>query len=179
MEQYRKIQDLRTPSLYIKRSGFWCPDHILTDGQFEFGKLIRPKMFNCDRLIETADGTFKLHKKSFWSKEIEIYKNEEKIGSLTRNTWDNKQTLQLHTGFTATFTRTPGSGIFSRKVSWLNSELGEFITLQSCFGFRKPFTVEIVNTQLNKAQVPIVLMAIIGVNILLLRQQWAAAAASV
>ncbi len=178
MDQYRKMQDLRTPSLFIKRQGFWCPEHVLTDGQFEFGKLISPKKFSCERIIQTSDSSFKLLRKGFWGREIEIFKNAEKIGSLTRNTWDNKQTLQLYTGFTATFTRTPGSGIFSRNKSWLSNELGEILTIKSCFGFKKPFTVEIVNTQLNKMQVPLLLMIFVGVNTILKQQEQAAAATS-
>lgn len=178
MDQYRKIQDLRTPSLFVKRSGFWCPNHILTDGQFEFGKLIRPKLFSCERIVETADGNFKLKRKGFWGREVEILKHDEKIGSLTRNTWDNKQTLQLHTGFNATFMRTPGSGIFGRKKSWLNNELGEILSIKSCFGFSKPFTVDILNTQAAKTQIPLLLIIFIGINTILKQQEQAAAATS-
>ena len=175
---YRKIQDLRTTELFVKRSGFWCPDHILIDGQFEYGRLMRPKLFRCERIIETADGDFKLQRKGFWGREIEIFKNEEKVGSLARNTWDNKQTLQLHTGFNATFARTAGSGIFSRKKSWSSNEHGELLTIKSVFSFSKPFIINIINTNTNKNQVPFLLMALLGVNTILRQQEQAAAATS-
>jgi len=172
MSSYSNFNQLRTTELTALRSGFWQPDYILTDGQFEYGKLTRPSFGYKEGEIETAAGTFMLKKASFWGFSLNILLNDEIIGTLKRNIWDNRTDLNLNSGLSAWFVRTPGEGIFTRKTSWMSAE-GELVTIKSTFKYSKPFAVTLANP--DKQTENLLLLALIGIHLRLMKNARAAA----
>ncbi|MFD0749112.1 hypothetical protein ACFQZS_03095 [Mucilaginibacter calamicampi] len=172
MSDYRNINQLRTAELTVIRSGFWQPDHILTDGQFEYGKLSRPSFGYKEGGIETATGVYTLKKVTFFGFNLQLLLNGEVIGKLKRNIWDNRTELELNSGLSAWFVRTPGAGIFTRKTSWMSAE-GELMTITSRFEYSKPFAVTMINPDKEKEN--LLLLALIGIHLRLMKNARAAA----
>jgi len=172
MSIYRNINELRTTELTAIRSGFWNPDHILTDGQFEYGKLTRAAFGYKEGGIQTAAGIYDLKKVTFFGRELHLLLNDEIIGKIKRNIWDNKTELELSSGLSAWFVRTPGDGIFSRKTSWMTAD-GELMTIAGRFEYSKPFVVTIANSIKDKEN--LALLALIGIHLRLMKRARAAA----
>ncbi|MFD2147095.1 hypothetical protein [Mucilaginibacter antarcticus] len=86
--------------------------------------------------------------------------------------WDSKNYISLTSGLNAELLRE--GGIFSRKMVWSNKQLGNFMTLKSCAGFSKTFTITFDQNLINKP-IPLALLSLVGANIILLKQAQAAA----
>jgi hypothetical protein len=176
MNNFQKLDPLRTLELNITRKGWFKTHYILTDGQFEYGRLgCVGGIFNREKRIETADGNWIIKPIGLLAKETQIIDTlkGEIIGTITRNGWDTKVTVSLNSGFNAVLARE--GGIFSRKMSWGNDQLGGLIQLSTSYKFSKPFTVTFDQGVINKP-VPFTLLTLIGANIILTRQAQAAAA---
>jgi hypothetical protein len=177
MNTYQKLDPSRALALKILRKGWFCPRYILTDDQFEYGKLgsAGGSIFNRSRKIETAEGAFILKPLGWLAKETQIVNDRtgENVGTILRNSWDSKNNVTLNSGLTAVLARE--GGIFSNKMSWANDTLGSFIQLKGCFSFSKAFTVTI-DQHINDKPIPLALLSLVAANIILIRQAQAAAA---
>jgi hypothetical protein len=175
MSIYKNIDQLRSNELTVVRTGFWMPDYILSDGQFEYGRLSRVSFSASQRVIETANTTFRLQRAGLFSRDTLIFNNDKVIGKTTRNIWSYTNDIILNDGFKASFLRTPGEGLFSRKMSWMDNDR-ELIRISGRFSFSKPMIVSVIDPTLLKQSDTLVLLAFIAVNLRLLRQVRAAAA---
>lgn len=173
MNYYRPADQLRTTELVLLRKGFWNPEYVLTDGQFEYGKLSRVSFSSCEKIIETANATYTLRKAGTFSKETLILKNGGVIGKTTRNAWKCITKIELIDGFTASFIRTPGMGIFSTKMSWTANDT-ELMMIACRSNYSKPMMVSIMEQNITK-QADRLLLAFIGIHIRLVKQAQAAA----
>ncbi|MGY3212876.1 hypothetical protein [Mucilaginibacter sp. HD30] len=175
MSIYRQIDQLRSNELTVLRSGFWMPDYLLSDGQFNYGRLSRDSLSVSQRTIEIADNTFTLRRAGIFSRETLILKNGEVIGKTTRNIWRYTNNIELNNGFKTSFVRTPGAGLFTSKMSWMAGDK-ELINISGRFSFSRPMVVSITDPTIIKQADNLLLMAFIGINLRLLRQARAAAA---
>ena len=175
MNFYRPIDQLRSSELTVARSGFWNPEYLLTDGQFEYGRLSRDSFSVSQRTIEIADNTFTLRRAGIFSRETLILKNGEVIGKTIRNIWSYTNNIELKNGFKASFVRSPGAGLFTSKMSWMAGD-NEMINISGRFSFSNPMVVSITDPTIIKQADNLLLMAFIGINLRLLRQARAAAA---
>jgi hypothetical protein len=176
MNNFQKLDPLRTLEFNVIRKGWFKTRYILTDGQFEYGRLgCVGSIFNREKRIETAHGNWIIKPIGFLAKETHIIDtlSGDVIGKITRNGWDTKVTVSLNSGFNAVLARE--GGIFSRKMNWGNDELGNLIQLSTCYKFSRPFRVTFDQGVVNKP-VPFALLTLIGANIILTRQAQAAAA---
>ena len=175
MDVYRPIDQLRTNDLNVVRTGFWMPDYLLTDGQFDYGRLSRDSFSASKITIEIADSTFTLRRAGIFSRETLILKNGELIGKTIRNIWSYTNNLELNDGFKASFLRTRAAGLFTTKMSWIYDD-AELIRISGKFSISKPMVVSIIDPAVFKQPDHLLLMAFIGIHLRLLRQARAAAA---
>ena len=174
MDLYRPVNNLRSTELTLVRTGFWNPEYLLTDGQFEYGKLSRVSFSSSEKVIEIANNTYTMRKAGTFSKEMLILRNGEVIGKTTRNAWKCITTIELNDGFTASFVKTPGRGIFSTKMSWIANGV-ELMMIHCKSSYSKPMTISVIDQNLIKQGDRLLLLAFIGAHIRLVRQAQAAA----
>lgn len=115
-----------------------------------------------------------MRKAGTFSKEMLIMRNGEVVGKTTRNAWKCLTTIELNDGFTASFVKTPGRGIFSTKMSWTSND-AELMMIACRSKYSKPMTVSIIDQNIAKQGDRLLLLAFIGVHIRLVRQAQAAA----
>lgn len=175
MNYYRKFDQLRTTELQIIRQGFWKPSYVLTDGQFEYGKLSCLNSFRREKNIETADGSYLVKQIGFWGKETQIIDagKGEVIGAIKKNGWDTKVALEMSSGFNAQLKK--GPGVFSRELNWTNDQYGDCIKIKACYKWHLSFTI-IYDSNIIKTTLPLALITLLGANIVLTRQAQAAEA---
>lgn len=177
MNNYQKLDLSRVLDLQVTRRGFFRAEHILSDGQFEYGLLgcSGKGIFSRERQIDTANGNFIVRPIGWLGKEVQILNADtsEVIGSFTRNTWDTRKTITFNNGFIAEFRR--DGGIFSRTMSWYNAELGNIIQIKACYKYSRPFSVTF-NPAIVGKDIPFTLLTLLGVHIILIKQAQAAAA---
>lgn len=174
MNFYRPIDQLRSGELTVVRTGFWNPEYLLSDGQFEYGKLSKVSFSSCEKVIDIANTTFTLRKAGTFSKETLILKNGDVIGKTIRNAWKCITKVELNNGFKASFVPTPGRGIFSTKMSWIANDT-ELMMIACRSKYSQPMTVSVIDQNLTKQSDSLLLLAFIGVHIRLVRQAQAAA----
>jgi hypothetical protein len=174
MENFRKLDQLRTTELVVTRKGLFKSVTTLTDGQFEYGQLSCNGMFSRDKNIETAEAKWIIRPVGFWGKETLIINADksEVVGKIIRNSWGTRTSIEMNDGFTALLKR--GKGFFSRKMSWTNEQYGDQIDITSCSKYSRPFTVHLDPATL-KSTSPIALITLIGVHLIIVRQAQAAA----
>ena len=174
MDFYRPIDQLRSTDLTLVRTGFWNPEYLLSDGQFEYGRLSRVSFSTSEKVIEIANNTYTMRKPGVFSKEMLILRNGEVIGKTTRNAWKYITTIELNDGFTASFVKTHGRGIFSTKMSWMAN--GSELMMIACRSrYSQPMTITIIDQNMAKQGDHLLLLAFIGIHIRLVRQAQAAA----
>jgi len=174
MNFYRPINQLRSTELTVVRTGFWNPEYLLTDGQFEYGKLSRVSFSSSEKVIEIANNTYAMRKPGAFSKEMLILRNGEVIGKTIRNAWKCITRIELNDGFNASFVKTPGRGIFSTKMSWIVNTT-ELMMIAGRSKYSQPMTVTITDQNIAKQGDHLLLLAFIGIHIRLVRQAQAAA----
>lgn len=174
MNFYRPIDQLRSTELTVVRTGFWNPEYLLSDGQFEYGRLSKVSFSSTEKVIEIANNTYTMRKPGAFSKEMLILRNGEVIGKTIRNAWKCITTIELNDGFTASFVRTPGRGIFSTKMSWVAND-AELMMIACRSKYSQPMTVSVIDQNIAKQTDHLLLLAFIGVHIRLVRQAQAAA----
>ena len=115
-----------------------------------------------------------MRKPGVFSKEMLILRNGEVIGKTTRNAWKCITTIELNDGFTASFVKTPGRGIFSTKMSWMAND-SELMMIACRSRYSQPMTVTIIDQNIAKQGDHLPLLAFIGIHIRLVRHAQAAA----
>lgn len=174
MDQFRSFDQLRAPELPVLRHGFWRPWYELTDGQFSYGRLTYIGALKRNCILETANGSWTVKRKSWIGRKLIIEQPEGiEIGLITPEILSRKITLELNNGLIATFYN---KKILSRTYTWLNDQLGDILNVETKLWSRKqPFIVKI-DPDLIKKVPELPLLALLGINLVLLKQAEAAAA---
>jgi hypothetical protein len=175
MEQFRSFDQLRVAELPVLRHGFWRPWYELTDGQFSYGKLTYIGALKCNCILETADGSWMIKRKNWLGRKFIIEQPQSgiEIGLITPETWCRKISLDMNNGLTAKFYN---KKIISHNYTWVSEQLGDILNVQTKFWSRKrPFIVKIEQDMVKKIP-ELSLLALLGVNLVLLKQAEAAAA---
>ena len=174
MSDYRAFDQLRTNELTIVKNGFWYPAYELTDGQFVYGQLSYRANFKRDGVIETAQGTWTIKRKGWFKRSYDLNQNEdETIGTLIPETWVRDVNLKMDSGFEATYQY---KRAFSRSLVLTHDTLGDILQITAkLFNFKRPYTVTLEQVKQPDNMPPILLLALTGLNIILIRQQKAAA----
>ncbi|GGH07156.1 hypothetical protein [Mucilaginibacter phyllosphaerae] len=174
MSDYKQLDQLRAHQLTIVKKGFWYPDFELTDGQYVYGRLSYSSNFNRNAIIETPQGTWTIKRKGWFKRALLLNKGEnENIGTLTPQTWKRDFNLYMDSGFEATYLY---KKMFSKSLTITNDSLGDMLEISlQAFNFKQPYAVTFCQV-LKQDQVPsLPLITLIGLHIILLRRQQAAA----
>ncbi|UOE46845.1 hypothetical protein MTO98_20800 [Mucilaginibacter sp. SMC90] len=174
MDQFRSFDQLRVTELPVLRHGFWRPWYELTDGQFSYGKLTYTGALKRRCTIEVAGVIWMIKRRNWTSRKLIIEQPDGmEMGLITPEVWSRKVTLHLNNGLTATFYN---KKIFSRTCTWVNEHLGDILNVETKVWSRKqPFIVKIDPDMIKKVpELP--LLALLGINLVLLKQAEAAAA---
>jgi hypothetical protein len=174
MDQFRSFDQLRVTELPVLRHGFWRPWYELTDGQFSYGKLTYIGALKRNCTLETANGSWTVKRKSWLGRKFIIEQPDGmEIGLITPQVWCRKINLTLNNGLTATFYN---KKILSHNYTWVSEQLGDILNVQTKFwSWKKPFIVKI-DPDLIKKTPELPLLALLGINLVLLKQAEAAAA---
>lgn len=174
MDQFRSFDQLRVTELLIIRHGFWRPWYELTDGQFSYGKLTYIGALKRTCTLETYSGSWTIRRKSWVGRKFIIEQPEGiEIGLITPEIWSRKITLELNKSLTVTFYN---KKILSRTCTWVNDQLGDILNIEAkLWSWKQPFIVKIDPDMIRKVpELP--LLALLGINLVLLKQAEAAAA---
>jgi hypothetical protein len=174
MGDYRTFDQLRTTELTVVKTGFWHPAYELTDGQFVYGQLSYRANFKRDGVIETAQGTWTIKRKGWFKRSYDINKNEdETIGTLIPEIWVRDVNLKMDSGFEAAYQY---KRILSRSIVLTHDTLGDILQITAkLFNFKRPYTITLEQIKQPDNMPTIPLLALIGLNVILIRQQKAAA----
>lgn len=173
-DKFRSFDQVRVSELQVIRHGFWRPWYELTDGQFSYGKLTYTGILKYSCILETASGSWIVKRKSWVGRKLTIEQPDNvEIGLITPEIWSRKIKLELNSGLTATFYN---KKILSRTCTWVNDQLGDILNIETKLWSRKqPFIVKIDPDMIKKVpELP--LLALLGINLILLKQAQAAAA---
>jgi hypothetical protein len=174
MDQFRSFDQLRVTELPVLRHGFWRPWYELTDGQFNYGRLTYIGALKRNCTLETANGSWTVKRKSWLGRKFIIEQPDGmEIGLITPQIWCRKVNLTLNNGLTANFYN---KKILSHNYTWVSEQLGDILNVQTKFwSWKKPFIVKIDPDMIKKVpELP--LLALLGINLVLLKQAEAAAA---
>ena len=174
MEYYRNFDQLRVTELPVLRHGFWRPWYELTDGQFSYGKLTYSGALKRTCLLETATGSWVVKRKGWLSRKLTIEQSGgAEIGMITPEIWSRKILVELNDGFAANFFN---KKLLSRTFTWVSEQYGDMLSVQAkAFSRNRPFIVHIDTNMVNTLpHMP--LLALLGINLVLLKQAEAAAA---
>ena len=170
---YTSFGKCRVNSLTITRNGFFCPEYILTDGVFCYGKLYGTGAIKRDMIVETADGRWLIQRPSWLGNEMQLFNGitGEVVGRTTRQKWNNKVNLLLADSFNAVLNK---KGIFSWTYYWSDVNAMDLISIKGNFSYSRPFSIIVDQSALKAiANVPLVILT--GVQAILLKQSQAAA----
>ncbi len=175
MEQFRSFDQLRTNELVIIRNGFFRPTFELSDGQFSYGKLSYASLWKTTMILESAKQTWIIKRKAIFSRTLLIKDtNEMELGAVTPEILSRKVKLSMNNGFEAMFAY---KKLFTRTFSLVSDQYGEILGVKAVmWGFKKPFEVSVDLDKL-KAIPDMPLLALLGVNLVLIKQAQAANAA--
>ncbi|HEX8023039.1 hypothetical protein [Mucilaginibacter sp.] len=174
MDQFRSFDQLRVTELSVLRHGFWRPWYELTDGQFSYGKLTYIGALKRNCTLETANGNWVVKRKSWLGRKFIIEQPDGmEIGLITPQVWCRKVNLAMNDGLTTTFYN---KKILSHNYTWVSEQLGDILNVQTKFwSWKQPFIVKIDPDMVKKVpELP--LLALLGINLVLLKQAEAAAA---
>ncbi|GGB02119.1 hypothetical protein [Mucilaginibacter rubeus] len=174
MDQFRSFDQLRVSELPVLRHGFWRPWYELTDGQFSYGKLTYTGALKRACLLETANGNWIVKRKNWLGRKLAIEQSDGmETGLVTPDIWNRKITLNLNNGLMATFYN---KKILSRTCTLVNEQLGDILNVETkIWSRKKPFIVK-MNLDMIKKVPELPLLALLGINLVLLKQAQAAAA---
>lgn len=170
----RDFAQVKTNELFITRHGFWKREYELTDGQFVYAKLGYRSNFKRDAIIELPQNSWTIKRKGWFNRTLLLNRGEdEPIGNIIPETWKRDFNLQLDNGFEATYLY---KKLFSKSLALTNTQLGDILQItQKAFGIKQPFTVTIDLVTKPDNMPPLPLLVMIGLHVILLRQQQAAA----
>jgi len=175
MNDFRSFEQLRVNELSVIRHGFFRPWFELSDGQFSYGKLSSISIWRNTVAIETAQENWVIKRKSLISRVFFIQQPQGvNIGTVTPEILSRKTVLNMDNGFAAALN---AKAFLSRTYSWANDQHGELLTIKpAIWSYKTPFTISIdLNLLKNAPYLP--LLALLGVNLILLKQAAQAATA--
>lgn len=175
MNQFRSFDQLRTSELSITRNGFFRPGFELTDGQFSYGKLSYANLWKTTTILETAQKKWIIKRKGIFNRSLLIHDHDGmEIGIVTPEILSRKVKLSMNNGFEAMYLN---KKIFTRTFSLTSDQYGDILDVKTLmWGFKKPFEIS-VNLDKLKSIPDLPLLALLGVNLILIKQAQAAAAA--
>jgi hypothetical protein len=175
MEQFRSFDQLRTNQLIIIRNGFFRPSFELSDGQFSYGKLSYGNIWKTTMILESAQKTWIIKRKAIFSRTLLIKDvNEIELGAITPEILSRKVKLSMNNGFEAVYAY---KKLFTRTFSLTSDQYGDILSVKTAmWGFKKPFEVSVDLDKL-KTIPDMPLLVLLGVNLILIKQAQAAAAA--
>jgi hypothetical protein len=176
MNDFRNFDQLKTTELFVTRHKWFFPYYELTDGQFVYGKLSYKSHWRRYAVIETAEGRWTIKHKGLFNRTMLINQDEDKtIGTIEPQRWKRDTLLKLDNGFEATYLY---KKLFTKALTLASAAQGDILQIiQKPFGIKTPFKIQ-VDASPQKVKLNIPLFILIGVNLILLRQAQAAAAAS-
>lgn len=175
MDQFRSFDQLRTNQLTVLRNGFFRPSFELTDGQFSYGKLSFPNLWKTTVLLEAEKQTWTVKRKGIFSRLLIIYDNNGmELGVVTPEVFKRTVKLSMNNGFEAAYLY---KKIITRTFSLTSDQYGDILDIKTVvWGVKKPFEITADLDKLKKLpEMP--LLALLGVNLILMKQRQAAAAA--
>jgi hypothetical protein len=177
MSDLRKFEQVKTSELFITRHKWFYPYYELTDGQFVYGKLSYKNHWRRYAIIETADGRWTIKHKGWFKCAMLLNQNEdETIGTIEPQRWKRDTLIKMDNGFEANYLY---KKLFTKALTLSNAAQGDMLQIiAKAFSIKTPFKITI-DPSPQKVKLNIPLLALIGVNLILLRQAQAAAAASV
>jgi hypothetical protein len=175
MDQFRSFDQLRTNQLIIIKNGFFRPSFELSDGQFSYGKLSHSSMWKTTTILESAQKTWIIKRKAIFSRTLLIKDvNEIELGAVTPEILSRKVKLSMNNGFEAMYAY---KKLFTRTFSLTSDQHGDILSVKAAvWGFKRPFEVSVDLDKL-KAIPDMPLLVLLGVNLILIKQAQAAAAA--
>jgi hypothetical protein len=175
MNDYRSFDQLRTNELVITRNGFFKPSFELSDGQFTYAKLSYASLWKTTVILESAQKTWIIKRKGIFSRSLLIKDtNEMEIGTVMPEILSRKVKLSMNDGFEAIYLN---KKLFTRTFSLTSDQYGDILDIKTnLWGFKKPFTVSVDLDKLKKIP-DMPLLALLGVNLILIKQAQAAASA--
>ena len=177
MDQFRSFDQLRTGELSVIRHGFFRPWFELTDGQFSYGKFSYVNLWKTSSILAAAHNTWIIKRKGVFSRSLLINDtNDMEIGTITPELWSPKIMLSMNDGFEAVYLK---KKVFTHTFTLTNTQYGDMMNIKTeLLGFKTPFKVSVDLNQLkNVPNLP--LLALLGINLILLKQERAAASAGV
>lgn len=175
--EYRDFSQVKTNELFVTRHKWLCPYYELTDGQFVYGKLSYKNHWRRHAIIQTADGRWAIKHKGWFKCAMVLSQNEdESIGTIEPQRWKRDTLIKLDSGFEANYFY---KKLFAKALTLSNAAQGDMLqVVAKHFSIKTPFRV-LVDASPQKVKLNIPLLALIGVNLILLKQERNAAAASV
>lgn len=171
---FRPFDQLRVSELTVNRIGYFRPFYELTDGQFIYAKLSAIGWFRPTMILEMAGNRWEITAKGFFNRTLSINKSETgNIGSVKPEAWTRKINLNMNDGFQAYFM---SKKTFSRTVFFTSDQYGDMFSIDpNLWKFKTPFRVTF-NPDMLKQLPDLPMYMLIGIYMILLRQQQAAAA---
>lgn len=176
MDQFRSFDQLRTNELSVLRHGFIRPWYELTDGQFCYGKLSYANFWKTISVLEVEKKTWTIKRKGIFKRTYLINDLDgSNLGSVTPEIWSRKIILSMNNGFEAVYVN---KKLISRTFSLINDQFGDILSIRTeLWGIKKPFNISFDLDMLKKIpELP--LLALLGINLVLIKQAKAANAAS-
>jgi len=169
----RDFTQVKTTELFITRQGLFKREYELTDGQFVYAKLSYRSNFKRDAIIELPQNSWTIKRKGWFNRTLLLNRGEdEAIGNIIPETWKRDFNLKLDDGFEATYLY---KKLFSKSLTLTNNQLGDILQItQKALGIKQPFTVSINLVTKPENMPPLPLLIMIGLHVILLRQQQAA-----
>ncbi|GAB3930482.1 hypothetical protein [Mucilaginibacter myungsuensis] len=175
MESFRPFDQVRVNELTVIRHGFVRPCYTLTDGQFVYGKLSYTGWFKPTGVLETATNSWHITPKGLFSRTLYISMPDvdQVIGEVRPELWGRKIKLEMTNGFDAFFTM---KKVFSRTYTMMNAQHGDLFDIETkLWKMKTPFKISF-DPIVSKAVTDMPLLFLLGIYLVLMRQQQAAAA---
>ena len=175
MENYRPLDQIRVNELTVIRHGFVRPYYTVTDGQFVYGRLSYTGWFRPKGNLESAHNSWQITPKGLFSRVLLINTGDidQIIGEVKPEAWSRKIKLEMTNGFDAFFTV---KKLFSRTYTMMNAQHGEIFNIETkLWKMKVPFKITF-EPAVAKSITDMPLLLLLGVYLVLMRQQQAAAA---
>jgi hypothetical protein len=166
---FRSFELVKTNELFVTRHKWFFPYYELTDGQFVYGKLSYHSSFRRHAVIEAAQGTWTVKHKGWFKKGLLINRGEDDtVGNLIPETWKRNINLKMDDGFEAVFLY---KKLFTTTFTLNHDMYGDILNIkQKAFGIKKPFVLNYDQALKVNNMPPIPLLALIAINLILIRQ---------
>ncbi len=166
---------LQGTELKVMRKGIFCPSYTLTDDMYTYGKISYSGFWYKTTYLTTATDSWTIRIKGIFTRTLLIFNAKgENIGSIVPRTWSRKIDLKMDSGFGAEFLN---KKLISYSHTWLNEQYGDLVSIKAnVWGFKNPFKV-IFDPGLLRTVPEIPFLSLLGINLVLMKQAQAAAAA--